>query len=502
MNLNAVYQQICSAGNFKIDDAGNFREVPTQQFALLVRQCMSRLADAGVAPGSRVVFQGEQGLAALTSFWATVLMGGIFVPIDASWPEYLLLRACAKIEPAIALVDDRLASLWRSAFPQLTVAVNSDQDMVAGFADADLASVPDQVENPPSTPAAYLFTSGSTGDPKAVVLSHEALARSAVLVVQTFRWQPGERLVNLPEPHTMSGLRNPFVAAPLAGMCWVCLPPVRRANAFALLSEIERLRPQHLVAAPLLLRHVNLLGTRVEKRVFASLLAVFCTGTDLHLTEVQRFHARFGIPVVNYYGLTETTGLCLSQDVSDWSADDASIGRPVGCAVRLVDGSGREVGDGAVGELQVRLPCAMNGYLNDPDATGTMLDGDWIRTGDLARCCADGRFIIVGRIGNFINTLGTDKIYPQEIEALLEQLPAIAEAAVFGLPDAAGGERIAALVVPRIDAAADDISDHRLADFIRARLGPSRVPRRIPHGSIDSAQRQLKNPAQPAEGCF
>ena len=185
------------------------------------------------------------------------------------------------------------------------------------------------LEIPANLPAAYLFTSGSTGDPKAVVLSHAAIAQSARLVVDTFDWQPGERLLNLADPHTMSGLRNAFiiVAAPLAGMAWICAPKKQRENTFALLDCIERTQPQRMVAAPVVLRHVNLLGDRVADAVFASTKAVYCTGTDLNADDVRQFHLRYGIPVVNYYGLTETVGLCVSQDVRDWSADDASIGR-------------------------------------------------------------------------------------------------------------------------------------------------------------------------------
>jgi acyl-coenzyme A synthetase/AMP-(fatty) acid ligase len=466
---------------FTIEFAEGMAAVGCARFAFRVARCRALLAEAGVRRGDAVLFHGDQSLSALVAFWATVLEGAVFVPVDTGWPAYLLEKACAKASPALAMVDDGLLPAWRGlscplgVMPLSIVEARLSDDIAANAAAASLERHA-SLEIPADAPAAYLFTSGSTGDPKAVVLSHAALARSAQLVVETFDWQPGERLLNLADPHTMSGLRNAFVAAPLAGMAWVCAPKKQRENAFALLACIERTQPQRMVAAPVLLRHVNLLGDRVEDAVFAATKAVYCTGTDLNADDVRRFHARFGIPVVNYYGLTETVGLCVSQDVRDWSADHASIGRAVGCQARVVDEDAHGVAQGGVGELQVLLEHPMSGYLHDEAATAAMFDGYWLRTGDLVRRDADGRIRIVGRSGDFIKTLGTEKIQPQEIEAVLEQSPGVAEAAVFGWADPAGGERIAALIVAGAGVEEASLSDSRLAAFVRDRLGPARVP--------------------------
>jgi acyl-coenzyme A synthetase/AMP-(fatty) acid ligase len=397
-----------------------------------------------------------------------------FVPVDSGWPAYLLEKACAKASPAFAMVDDALLPAWQGlSCPHGVMPLSIVNARLSDDSGFEECASPDLHAD---TPAVYLFTSGSTGDPKAVVLSHAALARSARLVVDTFDWRPGERLLNLADPHTMSGLRNAFVAAPLAGMAWVCAPKQQRDNTFALLGCIERTQPQRMVAAPVLLRHVSLLGDRVADAVFATTKAVYCTGTDLNADDVRSFHARFGIPVVNYYGLTETVGLCVSQDVRDWSPEDASIGRPVGCQARAVDADGSDVAQGDIGELQILLEHPMSGYLHDAVATAAMFDGRWLRTGDLVRRDDHGCIRIVGRSGDFIKTLGTEKIQPQEIEALLEQYQGVAEAAVFGWADPAGGERIAALIRADAGAAAESLADSRLAAFVRDRLGASRVP--------------------------
>jgi acyl-coenzyme A synthetase/AMP-(fatty) acid ligase len=477
MNLQEIYQDIRASGRFAIVPADGVEAIDCAGFVARVERGRALLAHAGVGSGDAVLFHGDQTPIAPILFWATVLQGAIFVPVDTGWPAYLLSKACAKAEPTLAIVDDALLFAWEGLSCPLGVRAASiieaslsegDESQESGYA-IESPRIPDDA------PAAYLFTSGSTGDPKAVVLGHAALAASARRVVDSFDWREGERLLNLADPHTMSGLRNAFLAAPLAGMTWISAPKTHRENVFALLECIARAQPQRMVVAPVLLRHVNLLGDRVDDAVFAATKAIYCTGTDLNTDDVRRFHACFGIPVVNYYGLTETVGLCIGQDVRNWSVDDASIGRAVGCAARIVDEDGEVVADGEAGELQVLLEHPMSGYLRDPDATAAMFDGRWLRTGDIARRDAQECIHLVGRSGDFIKTMGTEKIQPQEIEAVLEQCPGVAEAAVFGSSDDAG-ERIAALIVAAPGADNETLSDGRLASFVRQRLGPSRVP--------------------------
>lgn len=478
MTLHSIFRDICSSNRFSIEFAFGGDAVSCGDFVQRVDDCRVRLAAVGLGVGETVVYHGDQGLSALVVFWASVLEGAVFAPVDAGWPGYMLEKVSKMARPVVAIVDDELMPAWQALPAAPTLIPVSTLDFASGLMPpAGQARCPRPIIGiSPAVPAAYLFTSGSTGEPKAVVLSHAALARSARLAIETFAWKSGERLLNLADPHTMSGLRNAFVAAPLAGMAWICAPKQDRDNVFALLECIERSQVQRMVAAPILLRHLNLLGSRIPAAALASLKALYCTGADLSADEVGRFHASFGIPVVNYYGLTETVGLCLSQDVDDWSVHDESVGRPVGCEVRIVNDAGAAALPGEVGELQVRLDFPMSGYLQDPAATSDIFDGPWLRTGDLVEQDADGRIRIVGRRGNFIKTLGTEKVQPQEIEAVLEQCPGVAEAAVFGWADPAGGERIVALIVNTDDHCGRSLQDGGLADFVRGRLGAARVP--------------------------
>ena len=466
--LAATYRQHILIGPFSVCEANDGLTIAGDALGSLIAGAATRLQAAGVGCGDTVLFADGQGLSAFVHFWSTVLIGGIFVPVDSSWPATRIAAICPRLRPKVAVVPARDLTTFRALLPGLSVFAASDlPPACADFTPVEVAA---------DAPGAFLLTSGSTGEPKIVVHGRDALLRSAKLAVQTFDWGPGERLLNLPEPHTMSGLRNALLAAPLAGMCWVSTAADQRANLFALLDLIAALGIQRLVAAPMLLRQINLQAARLPPDMLTSLKAVYCTGADLHDEEVTRFHARLGIPVINYYGLTETVGLCLSQRVEGWQPGDRSVGWPVGCTVRLVAADGCELTQGDVGELQIDTHLPMQRYLDDPTATAQLFDGSWLRTGDLARRDADGRITLTGRASAFINTVHTEKIYPGEVESALECLPGIAQAAVFGLPDAAGGERIVALLVPLPDARDADLEPRQLALGVREQLGPGRVP--------------------------
>ena len=156
-------------------------------------------------------------------------------------------------------------------------------------------------------------------------------------------------------------------------------------------------RPTRLVIAPLLLRQINLIAERFEKSILSSVKALYCTGANLHKAEVIRFYKRFQIPVINYYGLTETSGICISQEESNWDIDDNSLGKPVGCQIRIVDDNGNAVPDGKTGELQINTPNVMTEYFEDPTNTSTMFANNWLRTGDLAMRDSTGKIYLAGR---------------------------------------------------------------------------------------------------------
>jgi len=468
-----------SAGpEFVLSTAGESATLAGAGLLASIDRAAGQLVARGVCAGDRVMHCGEQGPAAFIAFWACVRLGAAFVPVDPSWAETLRRHALRKIGPRALVVGDASERTRWHALDAALPSLQFDTESLAAGAGASGSETqtPLPREFDSGIPAACLFTSGTTAEPKAVVLSRGALVRSAVLAVRTFEWSAGERLLNLPDPQTMSGLRNAFLAAPLAGMHWVCAPRSRRTDIFALLELLQQARPQRIVAAPLLLRQINLLGERVPPGLLADTRAMYCTGTDLSVQEVSAFFERFHLPVINYYGLTESVGLCLSQRPAGWSRSDTSLGWPAGCEIRIVDAEGLPVPAGTPGELRIRQEWPMSGYLGDPEATAQCFTGGWLRTGDIVRQHQDGRITLVGRRSNFIKTQGTERVHPLEIEAVLEQHANIAEAAVCGLPQPAGGESIAAVLVPRAGWQPTGPELKAIARFVSDRLGRERAP--------------------------
>jgi long-chain acyl-CoA synthetase len=204
---------------------------------------------------------------------------------------------------------------------------------------------------------------------------------------------------------------------------------------------------------------------------------------------VQTIERRYGARLVQEYGTMETGRLmCTAQE--EMPAE--SIGTPYpGVEVRLVDEDGRDVPEGDVGELLARTPGMMLGYLDDPLATARAIEDGWFHTGDLARRDADGCYYLVGRTTLRIN-VGGQKVSPEEVEAVLEQHPAVREAAVFAKADAARGEVVWAAVVLSGPAP----TEQELRHFCRERLEGYKVPRgfdfhdALPHSFLGKVLRQ------------
>lgn len=437
-----------------------------------------RLKRVGVGPGDVVLLQAGQRTEILVLFWATMNIGAVFAPLDDTWPDYLIEIAAGSLRPKLVVCTQTRAATYQRLFPSSAQLVLSEPGGGTGELDAWMGE-DDAMPPPPApvggtAPAAYLFTSGSTGTPKAVVLSRDALAHGAKVTLAAFGWVAGERLVNLPEPHTMSGLRNGLVAAVYGGMHLDLFGPAERENIFALLDAIQQSKPARLVAGPALVRQIAVLGDRVDYESLASIKAIYSTGAPLNPASAEQFHSRFGAPVVNYYGLTETGGICVSQPLADWRPGDRSLGVAVGAELRVRTELGTASAFGE-GELQVRSPQLMSGYLDDPERTAARFTEGWIRTGDLARIDTDGRVHLVGRADNFIKTPSTDRVAPEEIEFVLEEHPAVAEAGVLAAQSGHGVERIAALIVLR-EPAGPGVDELELAEFVGSRLGAARTP--------------------------
>ncbi|WP_338763960.1 AMP-binding protein [Massilia sp. METH4] len=309
--------------------------------------------------------------------------------------------------------------------------------------------------------AALLYTSGTTGQPKGVMLSHRSLLYVAAVSATLRRLGPADRVAGvLPVSHVY-GLASVLLGTLHAGACLHLVP---RFTAAGLLHMLAHDGITVLQGVPALYaRLLDAAGGPVASR----LRFLYAGGSPLTPPLKARVEAAFGLPLHNGYGMTEMAPT-ISQTRVDAPRADGSAGHPIpGVELRIAGG-------GAQGELWVRGPNVMLGYYRDPAGTAGVLHPDgWLNTGDVARLDADGALHIVGRTKEVIVRSGFN-VYPLEVETLLNAHPRVVQSAVVGRPAPDGEEEVIAFVE-----GTGDRLDAELARWLAGQLAPYKMPARI-----------------------
>jgi fatty-acyl-CoA synthase len=344
---------------------------------------------------------------------------------------------------------------------------------MAGFPSLDELTAADHGHTADESGEASLvmYTSGTTGKPKGAVrkLAGGALAAAYAFFEQTPLGLDEVHLTVCPVYHATATGFSTFTF--LLGGTVVVLADFRPEG---FLEAVERYRITSTALVPTMIHRLVELGPEaLRARDLASLRAIFSGGAQLPGTLAIEAMDALGDRIYNFYGATET-GIVTVATPADLRAAPGTIGRAIpGTDIRLVDELGRDVPEGAVGELYARNAMMVEGYHADAEATrSSMLDG-YFSVGDLARRDHLGRLHIEGRKRDMIISGGVN-VYPAEVEAAVEAHPAVAEVAVVGAPDREWGERVRAFVVrrPGRDVSADELQAH-----CRARLSGPKVPR-------------------------
>jgi long-chain acyl-CoA synthetase len=325
----------------------------------------------------------------------------------------------------------------------------------------------------PRHPALVLYTSGSTGRPKGAVISHAALAFAneswgGPVVALT---SEDVVLASLPLSHSF-GL-NAALLAPLLAGATVAL--IERFSPETALDAIRRHRVTVFPGVATMFRRI--LDSPALARADLSSVRLAVSGAAPCPWELARqWRAETGIRILRGYGMSELFRP-ISYLASDPTESPAATGRPVpGVDVRVVDDAGRSLPSGEVGELWIKTPAVMESYINAPEETREVLTDDgWFKTGDLAVIAADGLVEIVGRKRERI-LRGGYSVFPQEVEAVLLSHPAVAEAAVLGVPHPELGEEVAAFVALHPGAGAPP---EELVRYCRERLAAFKYPRQV-----------------------
>ncbi len=429
------------------------------------------LSSAGVVPGDRVAIMLPNVPAFPIAFYGALGAGAVVVPMNPLLKSreiaFYLSNSGARVLLAWHEVAAEAAMGAATAGAQV---IKIDEPDAAGLL-AGLTAVPPQVARP-SDDAVILYTSGTTGQPKGAELTHAGLTRNAALTAATLiHAVPGEVVMGcLPLFHVF-GLTCALNAAIAGGSTLTLLPRFDPGQA---LEIIARDKVTIFEGVPTM--YAAMLHNLGSGEADTSSLRVCVSGGAAMPAEIMRgFERAFGCTILEGYGLSETSPVA-SFNQPGQAHKPGSIGTPVeGVEMRVVNADGAELPAGEIGEIVVRGHNVMKGYWGNPEATADTIRDGWLSTGDLARVNEDGYFYIVDRKKDLI-IRGGFNVYPREVEEVLYEHPAVAEAAVIGIPEPDLGEEIGAAVVLKPAASA---TPSELRAFVKERIAPYKYPRYV-----------------------
>ncbi|MFQ5839567.1 MAG: long-chain fatty acid--CoA ligase [Candidatus Methylomirabilales bacterium] len=443
-----------------------------------VRRLGTGLRRIGVEPGERVGLMLPNIPEFVQAYFGILAARGTVVPLNVLYKgeevRYILEDAAVRriitsrmFLPVIQAAREKLS---RSLQVILLDGENGEVDsgIISGaqlIREVGEPAVPD-----PQAVAVCLYTSGTTGRPKGALLSHQNLLSNIAAFRQMAPCDQQDRfLCVLPLFHSFAA--TVLMLFPLdLGAGIVLEPRFSPDHAFRVIAEQKVTIFAGVPAMYALWVQMPPLSVPLSAVRFA-----VSGGAPLPVEVLRRFEERYGILIYEGYGLTEAAPV-LTENPLLGPRRVGSVGKPLpGIELKIVDGAGREVAVGEVGEIIARGPNIMQGYLNQPEATAEVLRDGWLYTGDLGRRDAEGYLYVVDRKKDLM-IVGGLNVYPREVEEVILAHEAVADAAVVGIPDATRGEVPKAFVMLRPGATATEAA---ILKHCRERLASFKVPRQV-----------------------
>lgn len=439
----------------------------------------SRLANAlranGITAGDRIGLYLPNIPEFVTTYYAAQKIGAIPVAINAIFRsaevEYLLNDSGAVL---VFTVADLVPFVSRESCPALKHVVVCEGEAANGTQTlaqwcAGQSDRFELVDCAPAAPAALLYSSGTTGFPKGVMLSQSNITTNVASAAKYSGYRDDDRLcVFLPLFHVYG--QNYIVNAAILAGATLCL--FRRFVPETVLEAIERERLTLFFGVPTIF--IGLLSMDLSKYDLSSIRYEMSAAATMPEEISRRWTERFGRRVYEGYGLTECSPFACYNDLVEHRF--GSVGRAVeGFTLKIFDEDDREVPRGEWGEICIRGPGVMLGYWNRPEDSAQALRGGWLHSGDIGRMDDDGYVYIVDRVKDMINVSGF-KVWPAELEQYLYKLPQVQEVAVYGIPHAEKGEQVVVAVVPK---AGQSIGAEEVIAYCRANIAAYKVPARV-----------------------
>ena len=432
----------------------------------------SWLAGRGITPGDRVGLMAPNTLEFVELYYGILRAGAVVVPMNPLFKSrevsYHLSDSGAALAFAWHGVADQAAEGARSAGTDLVIIEPSGLAETLARSDP----VPAVADRAPSDTAVILYTSGTTGQPKGAELTHANLISNIEVTRTTLLGlRPADVMLGaLPLFHSF-GQTVVMGCAIATGGCLTLLP---RFDPVRALEIIKRDQVTVLAGVPTMYTAI-LHSAGGSAGDVASLRLCVSGGAAMPVELMRAFEKQFDCMILEGYGLSETSPVA-SFNHPDRERKPGTIGQAIaGVEMRIQNDDGDPLPSGEVGEIAIRGDNVMKGYWRRPRDTEEAMEGGWFRTGDLGRVDAEGYFSIVDRKKDMIIRGGLN-VYPREVEEVLYEHPAVAEAAVIGVPDQLLGEEVAAVVTLKPGASADP---GQLREHVKRQLAAYKYPRHV-----------------------
>jgi long-chain acyl-CoA synthetase len=467
-----------------IDTSCN-RRFTFAEYGSLVESLAHGLISAGLAPGEVVAIFLPNSWEFAITYHAATLAGGIPTLLNPSYREREI-RYQLENSGAALLISDAplLENVNLAGLPCLRRVLTTRHER-AGFEDfasmlrPTSAKFPDAVQNSQETIAALPYSSGTTGLPKGVMLSHYNLVANVyqILGPNAARLTPDDVMLCFLPLYHIYGLTVALTLSMVLGSTLVLMPRFDVQKLCALLIQ------ESVTMMPVVPPAINALCQAAEAGIFPKnhkVRWIKCGAAPLAPELARRLTSLTGISVVQGYGMTEASPVThVGYNTPAEMNRPASIGQPLALTdCRIVDLDGNEVTPGEPSELVMRGPQIMLGYWRDPQATAAVLRDGWYFSGDIVRCDADGFYYVLDRSKEMIKYKGFP-IAPAEVESLLLEHPAVRDCGVVAKPDLDAGEIPCAFVVLRESFMPSDALAKELRDFVADRLSRHKQPREV-----------------------
>lgn len=473
-NLYAHFsRQITTHADKELLSTGDGRSLTYSDIERDSARFARHLSDLGAAVGDRISVQVEKSPECLCLYLACLRAGFAFHPLNLGYKKSELEYFLGNAEPSVVVCDpanvEMISTVAEAAGARHVLTLGADGTGTLSGSAADAEPYFETVSSEQDDLAALLYSSGTTGVPKGIMLTHANLLRNTESLVEAWGFSEDDRLLHALPIFHVHGL---FVAIGCVMQSGASMRWLQTYNA----KDVIRFLPECTVLMGVPTYYTRLLAEKSFTADVTASVRLFISGSAPLLEETfTEFEARTGHRILERYGMTETN--MNTSNPLDGERRAGTVGLPLpGVEIRIVDENGAEVAVGEIGNLQVRGPNVFIGYWKMPDKTAEdFTDDGFFDTGDKGSIDKDGYVSIVGRAKDMVISGGLN-VYPKEIELFIDDIFGIQESAVIGVPHADFGEGVVAVVVAT---PGSEIDEGAIISACKTEMANFKVPKRV-----------------------